>query len=226
VFAFIARGIGKVTEYDAAKLAERSLADHNLEVADPPIVAAGAHSADPRFVPTPERAERIAAGDVVLLTLAGRTRSSDAVYADQTWVGFVGDRVPDEAARLFAIVRDARQRVQALVAERAARKLPLRGFEVDTAARAVAVKAGFGDRYLVRTGHSLDTRRWGDGADLDDGESHDERLLLPRTGYVVEPGLYVSGAFGIRSSSNLYLAPDGVHVTPEPLQTEIELIRK
>jgi Xaa-Pro aminopeptidase len=226
VFAFIAAGIGKVTEYDAARMAQRSLADHNLESADLPIVAAGVHTADPRFMPTPERSERIVAGNLVLLTLAARTRSSDAIYADQTWVGYVGDRVPDEAAHLFAVVRDARQRVQALVTERAAKKLPLRGFEVDAAARAVAVKAGFGDRYLVRTGHSLDTRRWGDGADLDDGESRDERLLLQRTGYVVEPGLYVAGALGVRSSIDLFLAADGVRVTPEPPQSEIELIRK
>ncbi|MDB4968681.1 MAG: peptidase [Myxococcales bacterium] len=226
VFAFIARGIGKVTEYDAQQLAQRSLSDHNLEASDPPIVAAGAHSADPRYVPTPERSERIAAGDVVLLTLAARARSADAIYADQTWVGYVGDRVPDEAAHLFAIVRDVRQRVQALIVERATRKLPLRGFEIDDAARAVAVKAGFGDRYLMRTGHSLDTRRWGDGADLDDGETRDDRLLIARTGYVVEPGLYVAGAFGVRSSVDLFVAGDGVHVTPEPPQTEIELIRK
>ncbi len=226
-FAFIARGGGRVTEWDVQQLVLRALADRGLEAADAPVVAAGAHSADPTYVPTPERSERIVAGNVVLLGIAARQRNvRDAVFADLTWVGFVGDRVSDEATHLWAIVADARARVQALLAERAKKKLPVRGFELDAAARAVAAKAGFADRMLRSVGHSLDTRRFGDGANLDDVETHDERLVLPRTGYVVEPALYVAGAFGVRSGVDLWIAPDGsVRVTPDPPQREIELIR-
>ena len=226
-FAFIGRSLGRVTEYDAQQFVLKSFVDRGLESSGLPIVAAGAHSADPRFVPTPERSERIVVGDVVILSLAARLRTPvDAVYADQSWVGFVGERPSDEAAHLFAVVRDARARAQALIEERARRTLPLRGFEVDDAARAVAVKAGFGDRYLQRTGHSLDTHPFGDGANLDDAESRDDRLILPRTGYVVEPGLYLTKSLGVRSAIDLFVAADGsVHVTPESPQRELELIR-
>jgi Xaa-Pro aminopeptidase len=199
---------------------------HGLEAAELPVVAAGAHSADPGFAPVPERSERIAAGDLVLFSAAARMRGvRDAVYADLTWVGFVGERVPDEAQHLFAIARDARAAAVALVADRLKKKLPLRGYEVDDAARAVASKAGFGDRALRPTGHALDTRRFGVGPTLDDAVTRDERQLLLRTGYVVEPGLYVAGAFGVRVAVDIFLAPDGPKLTPDPPQQEIELIR-
>ncbi len=226
-FAAIARGLGRVTEYDVQQRAQQALADRGLEAADPPVVAAGVHSADPDYLPTPEHSERIAAGDLVLFAVAARQRGvRDAVYADLTWVGFVGDRVPDEAAHLFAIARDARSAVVALVAARAAKKLPVRGFELDDLARAVAVKAGFGDRVLRPAGHSLGTRRFGDGPNLDDAATRDDRQLLVRTGYVVEPALYVAGAFGVRAAVDLFLAPDGVHTTPASPEGEIELIRR
>jgi len=225
-FTAIARGLGRVTEYDVQQRALRALADRGLEAAEPPVVAAGLHSADPGFVPTPERSERIVAGDVVLFSVAARQRQArDAVYADLTWVGFVGERVPDEAAHLFAIARDARAAMVALVTERAKKKQPVRGYELDDAARAVATKAGFGDRVLRPTGHALDTRRFGDGPTFDDATTRDDRQLLARTGYVVEPGLYVAGAFGVRVAVDLFLAADGPKLTPSPPQQEIELIR-
>jgi Xaa-Pro aminopeptidase len=224
-FTAIARGLGRVTEYDIQQRAWRALVERGLEAAEPPIVAAGAHTADPGFVPTPERSERIAAGDVVLFSVAARQKNvRDAVYADLTWVGFVGDRVPDETEHLFAIARDARAAMLALVEERVKKRQPVRGFELDAAARAVAVKAGFGDRLLRPSGHCLDTRRFGDGATFDDASTHDDRQLIARTGYVAEPGLYVTGAFGVRVAVDFFLGPDGVHTTP-PQQQEIDLIR-
>ena len=160
-----------------------------------------------------------------LLHVAARQRQArHAVYADLTWVGFAGDRVPDEVAHLFAIARDARAAMLALVGERLKKKLPVRGFELDDAARAVAVKAGFGDRLLRPSGHCLDTRRFGDGPTFDDAITRDDRQLLLRTGYVAEPGLYVAGAFGVRVAVDFFLAPDGVHTMP-PTQQEIDLIR-
>ncbi|HEX8954482.1 MAG TPA: M24 family metallopeptidase [Polyangia bacterium] len=225
-FTAIAHGLGRITEYDVRERAQKALADRGLEAAEPPVVAAGVHTADPGFAPSPERSERIAAGDLVLFSVAARQKNvRDAVYADLTWVGFVGERVPDEIEHLFAIARDARAAVVALVEERGKKKLPLRGFELDDAARAVAARAGLADRVLRPTGHSLDTRRFGDGPSFDDAITHDDRQLLPRTGYVVEPGLYVAGRFGVRVSVDLFLAADGVQKTPDPPQRVIDLIR-
>jgi Xaa-Pro aminopeptidase len=226
-FAFIAQGRGRVTEYDVQQRIARALDARGLEAADPPLVAAGVHTADPSYLTVPERSERIAAGNVVVVSIAARQKGvRDAVYADLTWVGFVGDHVPDEAAHLFAIADAARAKMLALVDERAKKKLPVRGFELDDVARSVAAKAGFGNRALRPAGHSLDTRRFGDGPNLDDGVAPDDRHLLPRTGYVVEPALYVAGAFGVRAAVDLFIAADGsAHLSPEVPAREIELIR-
>jgi Xaa-Pro aminopeptidase len=162
----------------------------------------------------------------VVLTLAARLHGNpEAVYAEQSWVGFVGDAVPEKAAHLFAVARDARERVLALIKERRAKKLPLRAFELDDAARAVATKAALADRYLMRTGHSLGVQRFGEGPYLDNLDTHDERLLLPQVAFTVDPGLYVAGELGVRTGVAVVLAgADGLVVTPEKPQQEIELI--
>jgi Xaa-Pro aminopeptidase len=228
-FTFIAQRVEaheRVTDWDVQEVARRHLAERGLDAADAPVVAVGAHTADPRFIATAESATVIGHGDLVLLSLSARVRTPAAVYADQTWVGFVGDRVPDEAAHLFAVARDARARAVELVEERRKRGQPLRGYEVDDAARAVAARAGMGEHYRLPTGHSLGARRFGDGPNFDDGAARDDRLVLSRTGYVVEPGLYVGGVFGVRTAVDILVAADGVRVTPDPPQSEIERIIK
>jgi Xaa-Pro aminopeptidase len=228
-FAFIGQRLSagrKVTEYDVQQLVLKSFIDRVLEATDLPMVAAGVNTGDPRYQPSATHSSEIQRGDVVLLTLAARLRgNSDAVYAEQTWVGFVGEAVPENASHLFAVARDARERVIALIKERRSKKLPLRAFELDDAARAVATKAALGDRYLQRTGHSLGVQRFGEGPYLDNLETHDDRLLLPQVAFTVEPGLYVPGQLGVRTGVDVLLAgPDGLVVTPEKLQQEIELI--
>jgi Xaa-Pro aminopeptidase len=227
-FAFIAGRLSahrRVTDWEAQEYARKAIAERGLDAADPPVVATGAHTADPRFIAVADGASPVGTGDLVLLSLSARARAADGVYADQTWVGFVGERIPDEAAHLFAIARDARARAVELVAERQRRGQPLRGCEVDDAARAVAVKAGFGEHYRLPTGHSLGARRFGDGANFDGGEVRDDRLVLGRTAYVVEPALYIGGAFGVRTAVDLFVAADGVRITPDPPQAEIERIK-
>jgi Xaa-Pro aminopeptidase len=140
---------------------------------------------------------------VLLLDLWGKTKDAGAVFADITWVGFTGSRVPDETARAFDAIVRARDAAVALVEEAAMTGRELHGWEVDRAARGVLEQSGYRDHILHRTGHSLGESVHGNGVHLDDYETHDDRRILPGTGFTVEPGLYFD-TFGVRTEINVF----------------------
>jgi len=182
-------------------------------------VAVGANAGDPHYLPSAERSSPIVADDVLLVDLWGKRVMPGAVFADITWVGFTGRRVPDATRLAFSAVVTARDAALALVREAVRSGRDLRGWEVDRAARKVLIGAGFGDHVLHRTGHSLGEQVHGNGAHLDDYETHDDRRLLPGAGFTIEPGLYFED-FGVRTEINVFLGPDDARVTG-PCQTEI-----
>lgn len=187
-----------------------------------PIVAFGANAANPHYEPAEASSATLQPDQVVLLDLfAGRRVGG--VQADQTWMGFAGTRVPERVQQVWTTVRDARDAALALVRQRTAAGAMLRGFEVDRAAREVIEGAGFGEWFVHRTGHSIDRELHGSGPHLDDYETHDDRELIPGIGFSVEPGIYLSGDFGVRSEVNVFLAPGGARVTPGQIQRDLIL---
>ena len=177
-----------------------------------PVVAVGGHAGDPHYLPTATSAHPIRRDDILLLDLWGKTRDRGAVFADITWVGATSGRVPDEAARAFDAIAAARDAAVGLVEEAARSSRELRGWEVDAAARHVLEQRGYSDRILHRTGHSLGELVHGNGVHMDDYETHDERRLLPGTGFTVEPGLYFE-SFGVRTEINMYRGDQEAVVT-------------
>jgi Xaa-Pro dipeptidase len=187
---------------------------------DPPIVAFGANSAKPHYQPQAGSDAVLQADDLVLLDLwAGKSHST--VFADQTWVGYAGLRPPDRVAKVWRIVRDARDAAINEIAQAAAERRPIAGHEADRAARRVIEAAGYGESFVHRTGHSIDRDLHGSGPHLDDYETHDDRRLLPGVGFSVEPGIYLPGAFGVRSEVNVFMAKGGPEVTPREPQVEL-----
>ena len=95
------------------------------------------------------------------------------------------------------------------------------------ACRDVITKAGFGDYFIHRTGHSLGQEVHGNGAHLDDIETHEERLMLPGTLFTIEPGIYNPDEnYGFRSEIDCYITADGeVQVTGGEPQQQMELIK-
>ena len=185
-----------------------------------PVVAAQENAGDPHYLPTARRSRPIRKGELVLLDLWGKKRENpQAVYADITWVGFTGPEVPPEMARAFGAIGQARDAAVALVQESARQQRDLRGWQVDRAARQVLEQAGFGERILHRTGHNLGREVHGNGVHMDDYESHDDRRLLPGTGFTIEPGLYFE-SFGVRTEINMYYGQREALVTG-PAQTAI-----
>jgi Xaa-Pro aminopeptidase len=155
----------------------------------------------------------------LLLDLWGKHQTSGAVFADITWVGFTGRRVPEGITRAFAAIVEARDAAVELVESSAAAGRELRGWEVDRRARSVLEQAGFASHILHRTGHSLGESVHGNGVHLDDYETHDDRRILPGTGFTVEPGLYFE-TFGVRTEVNVYRSARAATVTG-PRQMEV-----
>ena len=194
-----------------------------LRTNEPPIVGSGEHAANPHHDPMGQSDTAIAKGQVLLLDLWAGTEI-DTVYADQTWMAFVGGAPPTEVAHVFDVVRDARDHAVAVLADRWREGWSVTGAELDDAARKVISTAGFGDYFVHRTGHSIDRELHGSGPHLDNYETHDDRKLLAGVGFSVEPGIYLPGRFGVRSEINVYLREDGPEVTPEGPQQEIVTI--
>ena len=193
-----------------------------LEFDDPPIVAAGANAANPHYSPSKTRERRIRKGELLLIDLWAREK--DAPYADQTWMGSIG--TPDERQRtVWLAVRDARDAAIALLRDRAAKGLPVRGAEVDDAARKVITERGFGEYFAHRTGHSIDPHDLhGSGPHIDNLESREERVLIPGVGFSIEPGVYIPGEIGVRSEVDAYMGDGEVVVTPGEYQRDLIVV--
>ena len=193
----------RITEYQLQQEMVRWFEEEALVSDSAPVVAVGANAGNPHYLPSREQTAVIVPGQVLLLDLWGKLKGPGAVFADITWVGFTGVRVPDEAARAFDAIVRARDAAVALVEEAAVTGRELHGWEVDKAAREVLVQSGFSDHILHRTGHSLGETVHGNGVHLDDYETHDDRRILPGTGFTVEPGLYFD-TFGVRTEINVF----------------------
>jgi Xaa-Pro aminopeptidase len=192
-----------LTEYQLQQQMVGWFADEGLVSDSAPVVAVGPHAGDPHYLPTAASASLIAPDQLLLLDLWGKLEQPGAVFADITWVGFTGRTVPAPMAKAFDAAARARDAAVALVQAAARDGRDLRGWEVDRAARTVLVDAGFEAQVLHRTGHSLGESVHGNGAHLDDFETHDERRLLPGTGFTVEPGVYLDD-FGVRTEINVF----------------------
>jgi Xaa-Pro dipeptidase len=218
----IARG-GSMTEYDLQQLMWQWFAEEGLTSDSAPNVSAQENAGNPHYLPTDKRSRPIRPNELLLLDLWGKLKTPGAVFADITWVGYTGGQVPDDMAKAFATVRDARDAAIAVVEEAARAGREVRGFEVDRAARRVIEQAGYGDYLWHRTGHSLGETVHGNGAHLDDYETHDERRLLPGTGFTIEPGVYFD-RFGVRTEINMVWGPNGPEVTGPRQQDIVTLV--
>jgi len=191
-----------------------------LQTNEPPIVAAGEHAANPHHDPTGGPDTIIERGGVLLLDLWAGVRV-DTVYADQTWMAYVGGAPPEEVVRVWDVVRDARDQTVAVLADKWREGWPVTGADLDDVARKVIAAAGHGAHFVHRTGHSIDKDLHGSGPHLDNYETHDDRRLLAGVGFSVEPGIYLPGRFGVRSEINVYLRENGPQVTPARPQQQI-----
>jgi Xaa-Pro dipeptidase len=211
------------TEYDLQEMMRQWFADEGLISDSAPNVSAQENAGNPHYLPTQQVSRPLRANELLLVDLWGKLPEPGAVFADITWVGYTGRDVPDEMAQAFAAIRDGRDAAVSTVEDAARSGREIRGFEVDRVARSVIEAAGFGAYILHRTGHSLGETVHGNGAHLDDYETHDERRLLPGSGFTIEPGVYFEH-FGVRTEINVVWGADGPEVTGPRQQAIVALV--
>ena len=224
VWQFIAERVrsgSTVREMEVQQLILDHFRENGLMTYSPPIVAVNAHSGDPHFDNSPANDTPMQEGDFVLVDLWAKLDRPRAVYSDLTRVGYIGASVPETHQRFFTIVAAARDAAIAKVRAAFDTGVALRGWEVDQAARDVIEQAGYGQQFVHRTGHSIGQETHGNGANMDNLETREERLVMRRTCFSIEPGIYLA-EFGVRSEVNVFIDAAGqVHVTGGDLQTEV-----
>ena len=217
-----AHGGRPVTEHALQQRILDAFRRESIETIDPPVVAVGPNAANPHYEPRDDAPVPIRVGDVLLVDLWAR--EPGGVWADQTWMASVGEPT-ERALEVWTAVRDARDAAIALLRDRVARFAAVRGGEADDAARDVITARGYGDRFVHRTGHSIDSRDLhGSGPHLDNLETRDDRVLVPGVAFSIEPGVYIPGEIGVRSEVNAYVGDGELVVTPSEYQREMMVV--
>lgn len=205
----------KIDEADVQRFILSEFERNGCIADDPPICAVNANSANPHYSPSGHSAKELKPGDFVLIDVWCKKNIPHAVYADITRVAVIADSPTQKQQAIFDVVKAGRDAAIALVKQRLEARAPVMGWEVDQVCREVIVEAGYGHYFTHRTGHNIGERDHGDGANIDNFETKDFRLLLPGTCFSIEPGIYLPGEFGVRLEDDVYLDLDGkrLHVT-------------
>ena len=201
-----------ITEYDLKVWILKEFEAAGIWAEEGPDIAVNSNASDPHYGPAAQSAAPIREGDLLLLDVWGKKKTAGSVYYDITWMGYLGAKVPEKFAKVFGVVREARDKAVDLILKSVKAGKPLQGWQVDKAARSVVEKAGYGKYFFHRTGHSIGEKVHGNGANMDGLETHDVRHLIPRTCNSIEPGIYLP-EFGIRSEVNVYIDEHEARVT-------------
>jgi Xaa-Pro aminopeptidase len=225
-FEFIRESVrsGRATsEYEVQQEIYRLYGSFGITADEPLAISVNENSGNPHYSPTATSSLPIRSGDFVLIDAWGKSLMPGAVYFDITWTGFVGDEVPARYTEIFEIVREARDTAVDFVQQHVRAGRAIRGYQVDDAARGVITRHGYGDYFVHRTGHSIGEEVHGNGANMDNFEMRDDRRIIPRTCFSIEPGIYFP-EFGVRSEVDVYVDERDARVTGEIQQAIIPIL--
>ncbi len=228
-FEYIAHKLNNnefVNEYMVQEFIMQEFDRRNMYATDRAIVGVNENSSNSHYEPTKEKSSEIKKGDIVLIDLWAREKCEDSVYADITWMGYCGSTIPDEYVNVFNVAKNGRLNACDTLYKAQKEGKMLSGYMVDDACRSVIEKAGYGEYFLHRTGHSIGPGATvhAMGANIDNFETHDERKLLASTGFSIEPGIYL-GKFGVRTETDVYIHPDlTVEVTGGEQESIIKIL--
>ena len=217
------RAARRITEYDVQQAMLRVFASGGVVTDEAPVAAVNQNAANPHYMPMHDRSSPIGVDDFVLLDVWGKMDKPGAVYFDITWTGFVGAEVPRRYTEIFEIVKEARNAAVEFVQAAMKSGRTIHGYEVDDAARGIINRAGYGQYFVHRTGHSIGEDVHGNGANIDNFETHDTRQIIPRTCFSIEPGIYLA-EFGVRSEVNVFVEESSARVTGEIQQAIVRIL--
>ena len=198
------------TEYEIYEFMRKLYDEHNMISESGPIVAANEHAADPHFTPKKEITRKIQEGDLILIDCWAKKNEPRAIFYDITWMGYVGTEVPEKIAKVFEVARKGRQAALDLIKDRYAKNQQICGWEVDDACRNVLVDAGYGQYFTHRTGHNIGEQVHGNGCNIDNLETKEERIIIPGTCFSIEPGIYMPDEkMGFRTEIDVFVTDEG-----------------
>ncbi len=227
LFAWLHEQLGQdapLTEYSVQQEFSRRMVAEGLVIVDgeDPLVAVNGNAAVPHYSPNANQYSPVQRGDLLLLDFSSPLAGDEMIFADYTWMAYLGERIPERVAALFDVIKRARDSGVELLRQRFEAGAPVQGYEVDDAVRAVVTDAGYGEAFIHRTGHNIGTRVHGFGAHLDNLETHDTRILLPYTLTSMEPGIYLPDeGLGLRTEVDVLLLPGSIEVTGVPAQDTV-----
>ncbi len=213
---------GSPKEFEIQEFMHDLMRKNGMTWNDGPIVAVNEHAGDPHFEPTPDNSHVIKEGDLLLLDLWAKKDVPGGIYYDITWMGVVAAEAPQRMEDIFDVIVRARNAALALVEERFAAGTPVYGWEVDDACRNVVVTAGYGEYFIHRTGHNIGEEVHGNGVNIDNLETKDERTILPGTCFSVEPGIYMpKDNMGFRTEIDVFVTDEGKVTVTGPMQEKL-----
>jgi Xaa-Pro aminopeptidase len=212
----------KVTEYDVQQRMLQYFKENSLVIDDAPNCSVNANGANPHYEPTKEIFSEIKKGDYILIDLWAKKNKAESVYSDITWVAFAGENIPEKYKKVFEIVKGARDTAVDYLKKEFASGRKVRGCDVDDITRKYIADKGYGEYFIHRTGHNIGVEVHGNGANIDNLETHDQREIIPETCFSIEPGIYLPDEFGVRLEIDVYISKEKKIVIPgEPIQQEI-----
>jgi len=212
-----------VNEFQVAEYIRGRFAEENIASPDGPIVAVNANASDPHYEPAADRYSAIEKGDWLLIDLWAKGTAPGSVYADITWVAYVGDSVPERQQEIFDIVIGARDAALSYLEDAHNQGTPVLGWQADKIARDFISSRGYGEYFTHRLGHSIGFEVHSEAVNLDGFETHDTRHIIPGVCFSIEPGIYLP-EFGVRSEIDVFMSAEGPYAS-SPVQHEVVLIR-
>ncbi len=214
-----------LTEYELQQYIVNKFTENGLTCDNHfPIVGVNEHPADPHFEPTPENSYVIKKGDKVLIDLWAKENVERGIYYDITWCGFVGNTPPEKYLKIFNIVKEARDAAVDFVQTKFANQEKCFGWEVDDVTRNIIKKAGYGEYFVHRTGHSIGEEVHGNGVNIDNFETKDTRELVPGICFSIEPGIYLEDEMAVRLELDMFITHEGKAIFTGERQSELVLI--
>jgi Xaa-Pro aminopeptidase len=228
VFAKMDRALqfgDRLTEYEVKEFILQRFEEEGLTSdGEIPIVGFNDHPADPHFEPRAEGSYALHHGDTILVDLWARRKEPVGYYYDITWCGFAGKQPPPLYVEIFRVVREARDAAVQFIRQQLADGRALHGWEIDEVCRRVVVQAGYGEHFVHRTGHSIGTHVHGNGVNIDNLETRDDRRIVPGVCFSIEPGIYLKGQMAVRTELNVYVTPDGKPQVAGAVQQDLILL--
>ncbi|MDF1545274.1 MAG: M24 family metallopeptidase [bacterium] len=223
-FAFIKERIERnetIIEYDVVRFILDRFEQLDMETDHGPNCSINGNAGNPHYEPQAGTSAEIKKGDLILIDLWGKLKQPSAVYADITWMAFAGSHsdISSRYMEMFGAIRDARDAAVSFLRQHIGNQ-PVFGYEVDDVCREVVVKAGYGEYFTHRTGHSIGGDVHGTGPNIDNLETEDLRKLQQGHLFSIEPGVYMKEC-GFRTEIDVLIGYDGPEVTTLPLQSEI-----